>query len=203
MPSRPIIKHVIDPAILRFPDGGTILEFGVASGSSYIQLADIIKNHNWPCKLIGFDSWQGLPKETEGIFRRPGWGEGQFSYPRKVVENKLRKLGISLPDERFKLVDGWFEDTLTTELQQTIENLILVNIDVDLYSSAVQVLEFLTPLLQKGTIIYFDDWCGLSDEICGERLAFKQWTEGPRYLDIDYHFIYIRKDEMCAAIEIL
>ena len=88
-------------------------------------------------------------------------------------------------------------------MQQTIENLIFVNIDVDLYKSAVTVLEFITPLLQKGTIIYFDDWCGNSDEICGERLAFKQWTESPIYQDIDSEFIYIRKDKACAAIEIL
>ena len=99
------------------------------------------------------------------------------------------------------LVDGWFEDTLTVERQQTIENLIFVNVDSDLYSSAVTVLEFLTPLLQKGTIIYFDDWYGNSDEICGERLAFKQWME--RHPEISYELIYIRKDKMSAAIEIL
>jgi len=201
MPSKPITRYVIEPVILRFPEGGTILEFGVAAGSSYIQLANIIRNHNWSCKLIGFDSWQGLPKETEGLYRSPGWIEGRFSYPRKIVENKLRKLGVSLPNERFMLVDGWFEDTLTVERQQTIENLIFVNVDSDLYSSAVTVLEFLTPLLQKGTIIYFDDWYGNSDEICGERLAFKQWME--RHPEISYELIYIRKDKMSAAIEIL
>jgi len=201
MSSRPITRKVIGPAIQRFPRGGTILEFGVAAGNSYIQLADIIRNHKWPCKLIGFDSWQGLPKETEGIFKHPNWSVGQHSFPRNIVEWKLRKLGVALPDERFQFVDGWFSDTLTDELQQTIENLIFVNIDVDLHSSAIIVLDFIKPLLQEGTIIYFDDWYGLSREICGERLAFQQWTE--RNTEINYDFIYINKNKTCAAIEIL
>ena len=198
MPSRPLTRKVLDPVMQRFPDGGTILEFGVAAGSSYMQLANKIAQ-GWPCKLIGFDSWQGLPKEAEGVWRHPRWTEGQYAFPRKTVEKKFRKIGVTLPDERFQLVDGWFKDTLTKELQQTIENLIFVNVDVDLYVSTVTVLDFLTPLLQKGTIIYFDDWFHLSSEICGERLAFQQWiVKNP---EIEYAFIHVTNDR--AAIEIL
>lgn len=199
MPSKPITYKVIDQVILRHPEGGTILEFGVAGGSSYVQIANIIKNHNWPCKLIGFDSRQGLPKEAKGVFRNLVWWEGRFTYPRKTVEKKLRKMGVVLPDERFKLVDGWFKDTLTTELQETIDNVIFVNIDSDLYTSAVKALEFITPLLQKGTIIYFDDWRADIKEECGERLAFEQWKQ--QNATIGYKYIY--KTDRCAAVEIL
>ena len=34
----------------------------------------------------------------------------------------------------------------------------LVHIDVDLYSSTVEVLEFVKPLLVKGSVLVFDDW---------------------------------------------
>ena len=34
----------------------------------------------------------------------------------------------------------------------------MVHIDVDLYSSAKEVLNFILPLIVSGTVIIFDDW---------------------------------------------
>jgi len=168
-----MIYNVIQLAQESFPDGGTILEFGIGPGGSYIQLASKILE-GWSCKLIGFDSFQGLPKEVENVWIRPEWKEGAYSHPQSFTENALEYMGITLPDERFKFVGGWFKDTLTKELQQSIKNVILINVDVDLYVSTVLVLNFIRPLLQKGTIVYFDDWVQ-PQENCGERLAFEQW----------------------------
>ena len=53
---------VIPLAMECYPDGGTILEFGVGLGTSYCYLADMILA-GCDCKLIGFDSFQGLPEE--------------------------------------------------------------------------------------------------------------------------------------------
>lgn len=189
---------IIETAMKKFPKGGTILEFGVASGSSYIQLASKIIYDKWPCVLIGFDSWQGLPKEIEGVHFHPSWQVGAYAFSRQIVENKIKKLGVILPDKRFQFVDGWLENSLTKELQQSIKNLIFVNIDIDLYVSTVVVLNFLTPILQKGTQIYFDDWYEKAPELCGERLALKQWTE--KNPEKKYSFIY--KTEQVAVIEI-
>lgn len=175
-----MIPFVIELAQEAFPNGGTILEFGVGSGGSYIQLTSKIIN-GWPCKLIGFDSFQGLPKETEGVWRREEFFEGQYSHPKSTVENKLKDLDVILPDKRFTLVEGWLKDTLTIDRQQNIENVILVNVDVDIYISAISVLNFITPLVQKGALIYFDDW-EVPDNIrpkngkWGEQLAFEEWT---------------------------
>ena len=46
----------------------------------------------------------------------------------------------------------------------------IVHIDVDLYSSTVEVLEFVRPLLVKGSILIFDDWyCSSAGESKGEK----------------------------------
>ena len=182
-----IASKIINLIIKDFPKGGTILEFGVARGVSYTQLAKMIKDNKMTCKLIGFDAWQGLPKETEGVFLPKGWSEGTYCFNRNVVENRLRKIDIVLPDKRFQLVDGWLKDTLTKELQQTIKNLIFVNIDTDLYTSAVTILDFIFPVLQDKTLIYFDDWKTNAKELCGEMLAFRQWKlKNP---EIKYEFV--------------
>jgi len=83
-------------------------------------------------------------------------------------------------DPRFEFVDGFFDKALTLELQGRIKNVILINMDVDLHSSATLVLSWVTSLLQTGTVIYTDDWhfpmLGVDPELeCGASLAFKQW----------------------------
>ena len=50
----------------------------------------------------------------------------------------------------------------------------LVHIDVDLYSSTVEVLEFVKPLLVKSSVLVFDDWYCFPPGSEKESLA--QWT---------------------------
>lgn len=163
-----------------FPSGGTCLEFGVGWGSTYTwQMRQILeKYHN--SKLIGFDSFEGLPKETEGVWFPARHAEGCLAFSKDVVLDGFDKLNVSLDDPRFKLVDGWFCDTLTDELRKTIENVIFVNIDIDIHRSAIGVLDFITPLLQKDAIIYWDDWKDPQDKYegkWGEHLAYEEWSE--------------------------
>jgi hypothetical protein len=51
-------------------------------------------------------------------------------------------------------------------------------IDCDLYESTVPVLEFITPLLQQGTILIFDDWFRFrGSRHHGERRACHGWLQ--------------------------
>jgi hypothetical protein len=58
-------------------------------------------------------------------------------------------------------VKGFYDKSLTAELQKRfLENeakAVLINVDCDLYESAVPVFNFIEPLLQDGTVIYMDD----------------------------------------------
>jgi len=47
---------------------GTCLEFGVSKGDSYVWQAEQILKLYPESRLIGFDSWLGLPKEAEGVW---------------------------------------------------------------------------------------------------------------------------------------
>ena len=52
----------------------------------------------------------------------------------------------------------------------------IVHIDVDVYSSTLEVLEFIKPLMVLGTVLLFDDWyCFNPRESKGEKRAFEEF----------------------------
>ena len=54
----------------------------------------------------------------------------------------------------------------------------MIMIDCDLYESTVPVLEFITDLVQQGTIIVFHDWFRFKgDPNCGEQKACREWLD--------------------------
>jgi len=163
---------------------GTILEFGVYGGRTLEYLAiQLLDRMNPMSKLYGFDSFKGIAKETEGVWRPDRHGEGMMSLSAEYVVKKISDLGIKVGiDERFHLVSGFFCDSLTPDLAATIYNLAFVNIDVDIHSSTVELLEWITPMLRVGTILFFDDWADpidvkIRDDEWGEHLAFRQYRE--------------------------
>ena len=55
----------------------------------------------------------------------------------------------------------------------------VVLVDCDMYLSTCTVLDFLPAIMQKDTILLFDDW-RLTEEDKGQRLACKEWmTRNP------------------------
>lgn len=166
-----------------FPQGGACLEFGVASGRTYIWQANQLVRRYKGSTLIGFDSWQGLPKETEGVWCPERHAEGQFSFPKACVQNALEIIdGYEENKKRFRFVDGFYSDSLCDKVRDTIRDVIFINIDVDVYVSTIQLLDFVKPLLQKGTIIYWDDWLDPVDipegkDSWGEHRAWKDWSQ--------------------------
>lgn len=155
------------------------LEFGVGWGGTFKWYAEQIKLNFPDTVLIGFDSWQGLPPEEKGVWFPERHNVGAFSFSKNVVLAKLKELGLE-NDDRFKFVDGFYSESLTPEIRSTINNVIFINIDVDLYTSTISVLDFVKPLLQKNTILYFDDWKDPKDKHdgeWGEHLAWKVWSE--------------------------
>ena len=73
-------------------------------------------------------------------------------------------------------MQGYYRDSLTTELQERLPKAGVVYIDVDLYLSTVEVLNFLKPLLVSGSVLVFDDWyCFPGGSIKGERRALSEF----------------------------
>jgi len=190
-----IMKDAFKIAHTTFPEeeGGLCLEFGVGMGRSFCWQALSIMNDLWAqdSVLIGFDSFQGLSSETEGVWAPDRHREGQFAYALNVVHEHMGLSGIPLGDPRFCLIEGFFTDSLTAELQTRLRaldsKLIFVNIDVDIHSSTIEALDFIRPMLRSGVVIHFDDYRDPIDDLpgvkdpsiteWGENLAWREWTE--------------------------
>ena len=115
--------------------------------SSYLKVDEM--------QFYAFDSFQGLPTtniENDGIF-----ATGTFKTPINDFLRLVKKYsGLNL--DRKYIIEGFFGSSLTPQLQSQMPKVGVVHIDVDLYSSTVEVLKFIKPLLVVGTVILFDDW---------------------------------------------
>lgn len=161
-----------------FPHGGVCLEFGVYTGTTFAWQAEQIKKHHKASSLIGFDSWQGLPPEAEHVWIPERHKIGKYASIKEVVLSKLDRIGMR-DDARLSFVDGFFSETLTPELQKKVGPVIFINVDVDIYSSTMELLDFVKPLLQVGTVLYWDDWKDprfLHEGDWGEHKAWKDWS---------------------------
>ncbi len=160
-----------------FPERGTCLEFGVYNGKTYIWQAEQIINQYPNTKLIGFDSWQGLPNESENVWCPGRHTPGKFTSAKDIVIEKLKDIGSKQNDRRFQFVDGFYENSLTDEVRKAINDVIFINVDVDLYKSTIELLDFVHPILRPGIIIYWDDWKDPRDKFEGEWGEHKAWHE--------------------------
>jgi len=160
----------------------TFFEFGCHSGrtfSSVVNASKYFKMEN--VKFFAFDSFMGLPGTNDlddGYFQA-----GTFNTSRNDFINIVKgNTGVELSDS--SIVEGYYSNSLTKQLQARMPAVGFVHIDVDLYSSTVEVLSFLKPLLVEGSVVAFDDWyCFPGGKMQGERKAFSEFlTENPEFL---------------------
>ena len=184
---------------------GDIMEFGVYCGSSFLATVDLMfrKNMFKNRRLFGFDSFQGLPKEENGVEIMPKWKEGNYSCRKQTVWlgiDKYMKENIvsELPLNRIFLIEGWFKD-LNEDIKKdyNMDSVALAYIDVDLYVSAKQVLNWLKNLCKSGTILCFDDWVEKRPDI-GEHRAFKEFAKNnpdfkftEQHLHVNQHVVKV------------
>ena len=179
---------------------GDYLEFGVFRGRSFIQAY-----HQWhrqrdilltsgakdglvfdyakrDIRFFAFDSFEGLPA-PHGLDDSPKtpehWQKGTCDVGGK--QNFLDILAAGAVDtSKVVAIAGWYDKTLTDQVKREhrIRKAAIVHVDCDFYESAVQVLEFVTDLIQDGTVIVFDDWFRFrNDRRLGERRACREWLE--------------------------
>jgi len=123
------------------------LEFGVFEGRSMRWWSRHLPHAG--AKLVGFDSFEGLPETW-----RPGFGAGRFSTGGPP----------DIDDQRVSFAVGWFDDTLSN-FDMPEHDQLIINIDSDLYSSALTVLNWVEPYLKAGTLIYFDEFSDRDHEM--------------------------------------
>ena len=158
-------------------------EFGCHSGRTFAAAMLAAKFLRHELDAYAFDSFEGLPdtkSEEDGIFVKG-------SFATSVEEFKaiiLKKVGVEIGDSH--LVKGFYSDTLNPITKKGLPQSVgAVHIDVDLYKSAIDVLNFVKDFLVNGTVVLFDDWyCFSPGENRGEQRALCEFCE--RNADIEF-----------------
>jgi len=154
---------------------GDIVECGTAGGSSllgFLQLKyfKVFKDkHIW-----GFDSFQGLPRETKKDFSFSSKSkEGRLITSEAKVWSGLYRSGFSKEyiDSSITLCPGWFSDTLPN-YEGSIS---LLHLDGDLYESTKCALENLWPKVSINGIVALDDYG--NKDFPGEKKAVDEFFE--------------------------
>lgn len=161
---------------------GDVVEFGVAGGASYLAFGRCLRvlergfDHKERRRLIGFDSFEGLPPLSEldrapnasdvhmheGGFHVPAWYAPLFEF----VEQ----------EEYCVLVKGWFSETLPRFLAENPHTAFsLVHVDCDLYESTRVVLEHVWSRVVPGGIVLFDEL--FHKDYPGETLAYREFFQ--------------------------
>lgn len=157
---------------------GDYLEFGCGSNIRSFRFA-LKYNRLEPFDrtLIAFDSFAGLPSVASEDHAQ--WRTGSMAVS---VEQFREVLGHydAVEGRDFRTVAGFYEETLAKRkpADYGIQAAAIVHVDCDLYSSTVPVLDFVTDVIQPGTILSFDDWfCENGDPRRGEQRAFGEWRD--------------------------
>ena len=170
---------------------GDIVECGVGRGRSLIILCILNRffssaDSNYPKrKIFGLDSFEGFPepKIEDTSFREKHAGEWShspnkhFKYSRDNITKVLRKGGVDDEQEfDFTLVEGFFE---TTTKDLVVDDIAILHLDGDLYSSIKEPLLNLSKKVVKGGIIVIDDYVlnANQDAWPGARKAVEEFLE--------------------------
>ena len=146
----------------------TWAEFGVGCGRS---ARDLSRRISLDGNLYLFDSWEGIPDPWDlgaGVIH----DKGDWKFPPLVTR-----------DGRLQVVDGWFNQSLPYEFP---EQLGLVHIDCDVYSSTRDVLFGCGDYIGEGTVLVFDELIGYMNYCEHEWKALLEWLESTGY-KIEWH----------------
>jgi hypothetical protein len=162
-------------------------EFGVGWGGTLIQYIKALslfcreqRKNFYKYHIFGFDSFEGLPQKKGFQDDSPAYGKGCFSHSINEIQEKVQRYGVDLKQDNIQFIKGFFEDSLTSELRDKLKKWppSIVTVDVDYYSSAKTVLEWLRPILPSGALFYFDDiWDFYGHPKYGEIGAINEFNE--------------------------
>jgi hypothetical protein len=160
---------------------GHYLEFGVGEGRSAVAALRAHGRYNPEGieQFFLFDSFEGLPVLEGPDEGSPVFEQGQFAFTQEQVRGKLERYGVWNP-ERVHLVPGFFDQSLPAFDAGRLGTIgaSVVHVDVDLYTSARTVLDWVGPQLRQGTLMLFDDWNAFDASWQhGERRAVREWLE--------------------------
>lgn len=143
---------------------GDIVEFGVWNGNNLLSLKKIHDYLNLNKKIIGYDHFKGMPKDSRDFFRNSFHGDIRF----------LKKLIKFFGFENIRLIN---DDILNLKNNLNVfKKLSFIYIDCDLYLTTKKILELLSRKLSKGGVIVFDEG-NQNIKKSGETRALKEFLK--------------------------
>ena len=139
---------------------GFYAEFGVFRGDTLSLIATRIDQ-----VVYGFDSFEGTPGDWFLNIEK-----GSFS-----LQGNLPDLNI--PQRNFRLVKGWFNESIPLFASQIDDKAAFLHIDCDLYESTKSVFEGIGDRIQAGTVIVFDDYFNYPSWRSHEFRAFQEFCK--------------------------
>jgi O-methyltransferase len=136
---------------------GDLVETGVWRGGSCIYMRGILAAYGDPDRRVWVcDSFEGLP-EHDGRYEADIGDQfhtfGELAIGVEEVQENFRRYGLL--DDRVEFLKGWFADTLATA---PIDEIAVLRLDGDMYSSTMDALEPLYPRLSPGGFVIIDDF---------------------------------------------
>ena len=159
---------------------GDFAEFGVFRGGTALLTAKVLQAAGDDRELHLFDSFVGMPVTSKG----EAFTEGDFGQTSKAAVRAL----IAPVKARVQFHEGYIPETFR---DADIQQLAFAHVDVDLYQSVLDCVEFVYPRLTPGGILLFDDYgfpsCTRAREATD--LAFSKLREKPIYLPTGQAFV--------------
>jgi hypothetical protein len=151
---RPLTKRAFR-LLSAVPVGGALVEFGVYKGDGLVAMAAYARDLlGYVPPLYGFDTFEGIPPSNvelgEGLTEF--WAEGNFGDTSlEQVRARFAQEGLDVT-----LVPGRFSD-IGSLADHGIDKVMLAQVDADIYEGYRDALQLLTPHLQTGSVLLFDE----------------------------------------------
>ena len=131
---------------------GDYIEFGIFKGKSLYHSVKTAKKINAEKNITfwGLDSFEGFPVENHEFYKAKN-----FKASKSKVKKSFNKY------KNVKIIDGYFEDTLSSDELQNIENISFAFIDCDIYEYAQVAFKFIKSKMTKGGFIMIDDFTSI------------------------------------------
>mmetsp|Transcript_1420 Transcript_1420/g.1937 ORF Transcript_1420/g.1937 Transcript_1420/m.1937 type:complete len:447 (+) Transcript_1420:165-1505(+) len=182
--SRDMLEVALEAARPLIEQGGLLTEFGVGSGRSIRFTQELLP---LDVSIHGFDTFTGLPQ---------AWGnEPAGSYSTGGILPNLE-------GDNVYFHKGLFKDTIPPFLEEAGDEAFLAyaNVDCDLYSSTLDILEAFHGRLVPGTVLVFDEY------ICHpswRQDEFRAWRECCNRFGWKYEYLAFSLSTKQAVVRIL
>eukprot|EP00977_Amphora_coffeiformis_P003107 scaffold578_cov167-Amphora_coffeaeformis.AAC.54 len=181
--TRDMLSLALNAAMPLIKEGGIVAEFGVGSGRSMRMTQELLPLDT---PIHGFDTFTGLPQ---------AWGnEPAGSY----------STGGVVPSMEGKVYfhKGLFGDTIKPFLEEAGKDAFLAyaNIDCDLYSSTLDILESMHGRVVPGTILIFDEYIG---HPTWRQDEFRAWRECCKRFGWKYEYLAFSLSTTQAIVRVV